>query len=159
MAAQLFPRSPPSTGKRLPAEVQILEKEIVYLKDELRSLDGLHSVSQGCREVHEFVSSNPDPLVPINKKHKSCSFWNWIRKKLCCNCSWICCSCFCTLQLKTFWCSCCSSPCCKSGCLKPGYCCPGCSCGCVWSCCPNCRDIPLCPTCSTKSCCGKGCLC
>ncbi|OAY78932.1 Guanine nucleotide-binding protein subunit gamma 3 [Ananas comosus] len=78
------PKSPPKYPdfcgrRRLQLEVQILNREIGFLEDELQSLDGIQPVSKCCKEVNEFVGTKPDPLIPINKKRRrSCRLLRWI---------------------------------------------------------------------------------
>ncbi|CAN4084634.1 unnamed protein product [Withania somnifera] len=78
------PKSPPQYpdlyGKRRElAKVQMLEREIGFLEEELKSIEGLHPASRPCKEVTEFVSEHPDPFIPIIKKsRRSCCFWKWL---------------------------------------------------------------------------------
>nr|XP_029119466.1 guanine nucleotide-binding protein subunit gamma 3-like [Elaeis guineensis] len=78
------PKSPPKYPdlcgrRRLQLEVQILNREIGFLQEELHSLEGLQPVSRCCKEVNEFVGTKTDPLLPINKKRrKSCHIWRWL---------------------------------------------------------------------------------
>ncbi|XP_059633243.1 guanine nucleotide-binding protein subunit gamma 3-like isoform X2 [Cornus florida] len=67
-------------GKRRQlAKVQILEREIGFLKEELKSIDGLQPASRCCKEVADFVEANTDPLVPASRKiQSSCRFWKLI---------------------------------------------------------------------------------
>ncbi|KAF2304108.1 hypothetical protein GH714_027299 [Hevea brasiliensis] len=63
------PKSPPEYpdlyGKRREmAKVQMLEREIGFLEEELKSVDSLQPASRCCKEVTEFVVANPDPLMP-----------------------------------------------------------------------------------------------
>ncbi|XP_020571360.1 keratin-associated protein 4-6-like [Phalaenopsis equestris] len=117
------PRYPDFCGRRrLQLEVQILNREIGFLEEELQSLEGLQPVSRCCKEFEEFVGSKPDPLVPIVKKRQSsCRLWKWLRSVICFPISLLCCSC---CQKRTH-CSCCSPPtdCCSSHCQHP---CPRC---------------------------------
>ncbi|CAN4110229.1 unnamed protein product [Withania somnifera] len=78
------PKSPPQYpdlyGKRRElAKVQMLEREIGFLEEELKSIEGLHPASRPCKEVTEFVSEHSDPFIPIVKKsRRSWSFWKWL---------------------------------------------------------------------------------
>ncbi|KAH0650575.1 hypothetical protein KY284_030487 [Solanum tuberosum] len=78
------PKSPPQYpdlyGKRREfAKVQMLEREIGFLEEELKSIEGLHPASRSCKEVTEFVSEHSDPLIPtIKKTRRSCCFWKWL---------------------------------------------------------------------------------
>ncbi|CAB4318503.1 unnamed protein product [Prunus armeniaca] len=78
------PKSPPQYpdlyGKRREtARVQMLEREIGFLEEELKSVERLQPSSRCCKEVADFVAANPDPLIPTNrKKRRSCRFWKWL---------------------------------------------------------------------------------
>ncbi|CAA0810949.1 Guanine nucleotide-binding protein subunit gamma 3 [Striga hermonthica] len=89
------PKSPPELyGRRRDlAKVQILEREIGFLEEELKSIEGLQLASRSCKEVVEFVTANVDPLIPTTKKtRRSCRFWKWLCGGLSCfKVSWICC--------------------------------------------------------------------
>ncbi|KAH7572048.1 hypothetical protein JRO89_XS04G0192400 [Xanthoceras sorbifolium] len=68
------PKSPPEYpdlyGKRREtAKVQMLEREIGFLEEELKSVEGLHPASRYCKEVADFVLANSDPLIPIIEDH------------------------------------------------------------------------------------------
>ncbi|KAK6941280.1 hypothetical protein RJ641_026657 [Dillenia turbinata] len=63
------PKSPPEYpdlyGKRRElARVQMLEREISFLEDELKSIEGLQPASR----VADYVVANADPLVPTHRK-------------------------------------------------------------------------------------------
>ncbi|THU57661.1 hypothetical protein C4D60_Mb03t05870 [Musa balbisiana] len=79
------PKSPPKYPdlcgrRRLQLELQILNREVGFIEEELQSLEGIQPVSRCCKEVNDFVGTKPDPLIPINKRrHKSCCLWRWIR--------------------------------------------------------------------------------
>ncbi|CAK9159213.1 unnamed protein product [Ilex paraguariensis] len=65
------PKSPPTYpdlyGKRRElAKVQMLEREIGFLEEELKSVDGLQPSSRCCKEVADFVVANADPLLPTS---------------------------------------------------------------------------------------------
>ncbi|KAI5320066.1 hypothetical protein L3X38_039774 [Prunus dulcis] len=102
------PKSPPQYpdlyGKRREtARVQMLEREIGFLEEELKSVERLQPSSRCCKEVADFVAANPDPLIPTNrKKRRSCRFWKWLCRMPCFSCSWICCCCCnrCSLHLE-----------------------------------------------------------
>ncbi|CAI8610979.1 unnamed protein product [Vicia faba] len=78
------PKSPPEYpdlyGKRREmAKVQMLEREISFLEEELKSVEGLQPASRCCKEVADYVVVNSDPLLPSNKKNRrSCRFWKWL---------------------------------------------------------------------------------
>ncbi|XP_058079481.1 guanine nucleotide-binding protein subunit gamma 3-like isoform X2 [Magnolia sinica] len=142
---------------RKQAELQILNREIGFLQEELRSLEGLQPASRCCKEVDEFVGMKPDPLTPLNRKvDRSCCIWKWLRPKSCFNMSWICCFGWCTFHPERSWCGCgplrkwqCCCHCCcleKSSCRRccvlPALSCPHCSCSCL-RCCPRCRKVFL----------------
>ncbi|KAI4335201.1 hypothetical protein L6164_013871 [Bauhinia variegata] len=118
------PKSPPEYpdlyGKRREmARVQMLEREISYLEEELKSVQGLQPASRCCKEIAEFVLANSDPLLPTTKKNRrSCRFWKWLCRLPCFTLSWICCcSCHeCCASLELPRC------CCGSRDGKPGTC-------------------------------------
>ncbi|XP_059459349.1 guanine nucleotide-binding protein subunit gamma 3-like isoform X3 [Corylus avellana] len=78
------PKSPPrpygrldSFGKRRQMlKVQVLEREIGLLQEELKSLEGLQPSSRSCKELETFVGAKPDPFITTNqemhKSHRSC---------------------------------------------------------------------------------------
>ncbi|WJX90921.1 hypothetical protein P8452_72768 [Trifolium repens] len=78
------PKSPPEYpdlyGKRREmAKVQMLEREISFLEEELKSVEGLQPASKCCKELADYVVANSDPLLPSNKKNRrSCRFWKWL---------------------------------------------------------------------------------
>nr|GMC48522.1 guanine nucleotide-binding protein subunit gamma 3 [Ipomoea batatas] len=145
------PKSPPQYpdlyGKRRElARVQMLEREIGFLEDELKFVDRLHPASRSCKEVTDFVLSNPDPLIPtIKKSSRSSRFWKWLCGVSCFSMSWICC-CRCPRVKKP-------SHCCN--CNPCGGCSGGCngfpSCVCCTPSCPSCS--PSCPSCNCKPSC------
>ncbi|KAI4377815.1 hypothetical protein MLD38_015389 [Melastoma candidum] len=139
------PRSPPEYpdlyGKRREStRVQMLEREIGFLQEELKLVEGLEPASRCCKEVVEFSLTNSDTFIPTYpKRGRSCGgFWEWLWSGISwLNFSWVCCCCyaFCPPDLNL--------PCrctCES-CIK----CPECRRTCE-SCikCPECR----CPSCS-----------
>ncbi|KAL6519218.1 hypothetical protein OROGR_018538 [Orobanche gracilis] len=67
------PKSPPELyGRRRElAKVQMLEREIGFLEEELKSIEGLQLASRSCKEVAEFVTGNPDPLIPTKPRRGS----------------------------------------------------------------------------------------
>ncbi|KAF1887509.1 hypothetical protein Lal_00040563 [Lupinus albus] len=79
-----LPKSPPDYpdlyGKRREmARVQMLEREISFLEEELKFVEGLQPASRCCKEMADFVIANSDPLLPSNKKNRrSCRFWKWL---------------------------------------------------------------------------------
>ncbi|XP_072974230.1 guanine nucleotide-binding protein subunit gamma 3-like isoform X2 [Typha angustifolia] len=176
------PKSPPeypdiSGRRRLLVAVQDLTREIGFLEEELHSLEGLQPASRCCKEVNEFVGTDPDPFLKLTeKRNESCHIWKSFRTRLCFNFSWICCSSRCLLQLKRPSCSsgrlknlccqchfgcpscnCCKFYCCKSLCKPPSLSCPECSCGCICSC-SKCTEVCVCRRC-TNPCCIPQCLC
>ncbi|XP_057450884.1 guanine nucleotide-binding protein subunit gamma 3-like isoform X3 [Lotus japonicus] len=109
-------------GKRKQmVKIQVLEREIGVLQEELKSLEGLHPASRCCKELDAFVGSISDPFTPIRKESDTES--HHFRKQIC-SVPWICCSSSCLLQkkmAKLCCCSCCSSSnskCTGSNCLK-----------------------------------------
>ncbi|XWS72273.1 hypothetical protein CRYUN_Cryun02cG0026000 [Craigia yunnanensis] len=91
------PKSPPEYpdlyGKRRETtKVQMIEREISFLEEELKSVEGLQPASICCKEVTDFVMANSDPLIPRTRKNrKSYRFWKWLCGMPCFNLSWICC--------------------------------------------------------------------
>ncbi|KAI4379966.1 hypothetical protein MLD38_006202 [Melastoma candidum] len=79
------PRSPPEYpdlyGKRREsARVQMLEREIGFLEEELKSVEGLEPASRCCKDVVDFSLENSDPLIPTyRKRRRFCGgFWKWL---------------------------------------------------------------------------------
>uniref|UniRef100_A0A803NS29 G protein gamma domain-containing protein n=1 Tax=Cannabis sativa TaxID=3483 RepID=A0A803NS29_CANSA len=78
------PKSPPAYpdlyGKRREtAKVQMLEREIGFLQEELKSAERIQPASRCCKEVADFIVANPDPLMPTNRrKRRSCRCWKWL---------------------------------------------------------------------------------
>ncbi|XWS17498.1 hypothetical protein CRYUN_Cryun33cG0073000 [Craigia yunnanensis] len=101
---KLPPEYPDLYGKRREtAKVQMLEREISFLEEELKSVEGLQPASRCCKEVTDFVMATSDPLITTSKKNrKSCRFWKWLCRMPCFNLSWICCCCYsgCSCHLK-----------------------------------------------------------
>ncbi|XP_057975364.1 guanine nucleotide-binding protein subunit gamma 3-like [Malania oleifera] len=101
-----LPMSPPEFldlyGKRRElAKIQILEKEIGFLEEEFKSIEGLPPASILDKEVANFVVPNPDPLMPKNhESRKACRFWKWLCGISCFKSSWICCCVDCSLHLE-----------------------------------------------------------
>ncbi|XP_020582142.1 guanine nucleotide-binding protein subunit gamma 3-like [Phalaenopsis equestris] len=171
------PRSPPKypdiCGRlRLQVEAQNLNREIMFLQEELQSLEEAQPVSGCCKEVDEFVQTKADLLLPQKKKkRKSCSFIKSLRSKLCCTfpCSLLLrkpvrCLLHCLNSCKICsgnhdcsGCHFCKKSCTLPGCNFPSLSCPSCSCGCVWYCCPSCKEQRFC--CCDKACCSSQCLC
>ncbi|KAE8677138.1 hypothetical protein F3Y22_tig00111542pilonHSYRG00038 [Hibiscus syriacus] len=65
------PKSPPGYpdlyGKRREAaKIQMLEREISFLEEELKSVEGLQPASRYCKEVTDFVMAKSDPLIPTS---------------------------------------------------------------------------------------------
>ncbi|KAL5835640.1 hypothetical protein ACOSQ3_015196 [Xanthoceras sorbifolium] len=168
------PKSPPEYpdlyGKRREtAKVQMLEREIGFLEEELKSVEGLHPASRYCKEVADFVLANSDPLIPMNRKNRrSCRFWKWLCGMPCFNfswISWICCCCCsgCSIprQLPRCCdcnlCSCnlCSSNLCSSNLCRCNLCnCHPCACCSIPKCwCCSCPRSNCCRKISCSRCC------
>ncbi|RDY03491.1 Guanine nucleotide-binding protein subunit gamma 3, partial [Mucuna pruriens] len=69
------PKAPPGYpdlyGKRREmAKIQMLEREISFLEEELKSSEGLQPASRCCKEIADFVMANSDPLLPMCKKNR-----------------------------------------------------------------------------------------
>ncbi|KAJ0987538.1 hypothetical protein J5N97_005894 [Dioscorea zingiberensis] len=164
-------------------ELQIMSREIGFLQEELKSLEGVQvqSASGCCKEVDEYVGMNPDPIVPVNGKRRgSCGVLRWLSAKLCFNFSCFCCSSGSSVSSESSSCKCrhiknlgsfchCGSPCssdcccqgfngCRKSCNTLSILCPEVSCGCVWSC-SKCTEVHAnCPGCR-KTCCISHCIC
>ncbi|XP_024979169.1 guanine nucleotide-binding protein subunit gamma 3-like [Cynara cardunculus var. scolymus] len=171
------PKSPPELyGKRREfAKVVMLEREIGFLQEELKSIETLRPASSCIKEVADYMVANPEPLITTCKKtRKSCGFWKWLCGNSCFNMSWVCCCCCCycctSLQTPKCCCSCsfpeccsCSLPKCSCGfrpgcpkCLKECFSCPKCDCPkCDCPKCPSCPDCSCCCKCSFSCCCPK----
>ncbi|XP_062149202.1 guanine nucleotide-binding protein subunit gamma 3 [Alnus glutinosa] len=182
------PKSPPEYpdlyGKRREtAKVQMLEREIGFLEEELKSIQSLQPASRCCKEIADYVVANSDPFLPTNRKNRrSCRFWKWLCKMPCFNLSWICCCCCtgCSLHLEMPRCcyDCCDCNLCSCGSCGCCDCNPCNSCSCVschfpkWRCCScprshccrkvscsrKCCNLPT-PSCPDCSCCIWRCSC
>ncbi|KMZ57889.1 hypothetical protein ZOSMA_81G01080 [Zostera marina] len=144
-AADLIPKSPLAypdlCGKhRLQVEVQMMDREIGFLEEELSSLDELQTASTCCEEVNKYVDENPDPLLPETRKvGRSGCLWRCMRWLVCFNLASLCCCRNCKRESdkssccgkhNNFRCNCITS-------CKPCLICPGYGCGCFLSCCRN----------------------
>ncbi|KAL5149341.1 Guanine nucleotide-binding protein subunit gamma 3 [Glycine soja] len=74
------PKSPPEYpdlyGKRREtARVHMLEREITFLEEELKSVEGLQAASRCCKEIADYVMANADPLLPSD--HDSYAFFSF----------------------------------------------------------------------------------
>ncbi|XP_058729702.1 guanine nucleotide-binding protein subunit gamma 3-like [Vicia villosa] len=168
------PKSPPEYpdlyGKRREmAKVQMLEREISFLEEELKSVEGLQPASRCCKEVADYVVVNSDPLLPSNKKNRrSCRFWKWLCRMPCFNLSWICCCCCDGLSVHLKLPRCCSDckpcSCCSCSSCLPSFSCSlpkWSSCCCCFSCPKSncCKDSFVSGNCCTfPSSCNFGCL-
>ncbi|TKY64252.1 Guanine nucleotide-binding protein subunit gamma 3 [Spatholobus suberectus] len=105
--------------RRQMVKIQVLEREIGLLQEELKSLEGLHPASRCCKELDAFVGSVSDPFTPTRKQTLSKS--HHFRKQI--SLPGACCSNSCLLHKKMAkgcW-ACCSSSnseCCGCSCLK-----------------------------------------
>ncbi|XP_028240425.1 guanine nucleotide-binding protein subunit gamma 3-like isoform X2 [Glycine soja] len=113
-------------GKRKQmVKIQVLEREIGLLQEELKSLEGLNPASRCCKELDAFVDSVSDPFTPtkqtVSKSHHfrrqmislprvCCSNSCLLHKKTAKGCCWDCCS-----SSNSKCCHCCGCCCC---CLK-----------------------------------------
>ncbi|KAL8102699.1 hypothetical protein AgCh_027286 [Apium graveolens] len=79
-----LPKSPPPYpdlyGKRREfARVQMLEREIGFLEEELKTVGRIQPASRSCKEVADYVMANSDPLVTKSRKiRRSRRFWKWL---------------------------------------------------------------------------------
>ncbi|CAI0473179.1 unnamed protein product [Linum tenue] len=186
------PKSPPSGsldmyGKRRQlVKVQVLEREIALLQEELKAVDVLQPASKCCREVHEYVDGRQDPFISKKEEshllHKPCLSW----KQLCR--PWGCCLSECQCHVRLPKClSCCTcrrrqnsgrrqsgsdsnsnancSSCWGKPTCKRGSCNGCCLMKKTMSClsCSNCTKVNgCCPSCSNNCrccCCYKSCCC
>ncbi|XP_061368559.1 guanine nucleotide-binding protein subunit gamma 3-like [Gastrolobium bilobum] len=152
------PKTPPGFpdlyGKRRDmARVHMLEREISFLEEELKSSEGLQPASRCCKEIADFVMANSDPVLPTSKKNRrSCSFWKWLCGMPCFNLSWIFCWCCdgCSEHLK--WPSCCCH--CKPCCNWISSCLPSINCSLPkWGCCSGQKSHCCKDKCGCKNCC------
>ncbi|XP_075489464.1 uncharacterized protein LOC142528306 isoform X1 [Primulina tabacum] len=148
-----WPKSPPKYpdlyGKRRElAKIQILEREIGFLEEELKAVEGLPPASRSCKELADFVAANVDPLIPTTKKiSKSHRLWKWLCGFSCFSLSWIFCCCHhCTCDLEMPHCPECNTCRCRSKCASCRI--PKCQCFSCW----NSRCFDNC-TCRLPSCC------
>ncbi|XP_062209300.1 guanine nucleotide-binding protein subunit gamma 3-like [Phragmites australis] len=165
-AAAPRPKSPPASpdpcGRhRLQLAVDALHREIGFLEGEISSIEGAHAASRCCKEIDEFVGTNPDPFITIRSEKRSNDqphqFLKKFRAKTCLSyLSWICCcggcspirikrppSCSCA-GLRRLCCCCrCRVVYAGCGCCVP---CPRCSCDCTCSC-PRSSDACCIPRC------------
>ncbi|MED6170642.1 hypothetical protein PIB30_117011 [Stylosanthes scabra] len=170
------PKAPPGYpdlyGKRREiSRLHMLEREISFLEEELKSSEGFQPASRCCKEIDDFVMAKADPLLPTKKKKsRSSRFWKW----LCCTpcstlCSCLCCCCCCeprccdgcSKHLSLPSCSCCQHlrqcSCCK--CVTPkSNCCRGSNSGCCKGSC-GCQNCCIPPSCKCLSCCSCKCSC
>ncbi|KAL4285253.1 hypothetical protein GQ457_16G002380 [Hibiscus cannabinus] len=72
--------------RREKAKVQMLEREISFLEDDLKSVEGFQPASRYCKEVTDFVMANSDPFIPP-KNRKSSGVWKWLCGLPCCCCN------------------------------------------------------------------------
>ncbi|XP_021984538.1 guanine nucleotide-binding protein subunit gamma 3 [Helianthus annuus] len=157
-SSSISPLSSPSSivfvdlyGKRRQvAKVQVLEREIGLLQDEIKSLAELEVASRCCKELEDYVEATPDPLVVINQvrgRSRSCwkNLWRKIGSVLRCCC---CCGC-CNTKDRCACFSCAKGCCCWGG--RKKTCSSGC-CKCPELTC-NCCCNPTCPKCSVCCCC------
>ncbi|XP_028752201.1 guanine nucleotide-binding protein subunit gamma 3 isoform X1 [Neltuma alba] len=115
----LSPRSPPPPGlldfygkRKQMVKIQVLEREIALLQEELKSLEGLHPASRCCKELDTFVGSGSDPFTSTNQTiSKSHGFWKHTRLRLLglVSLPWVCCSRCCLAPRRTL------KGCCRSG--------------------------------------------
>ncbi|KAF7843607.1 putative G-protein gamma [Senna tora] len=50
--------------RRQMLKIQVLDREIALLQEELKSLEGLHPASRCCKELDTFVGCSSDPFTP-----------------------------------------------------------------------------------------------
>ncbi|XP_076913438.1 uncharacterized protein LOC143572061 [Bidens hawaiensis] len=166
------PKSPPELyGKRRElAKVVMLEREIGFLQEELKSIETLQPASSCIKQVADYVVTTPEPLINVCRKtRKSCRFWRWLFCGNSCfnmSCLSCCggCSCNCLRGCCSF-----KTPrcCCNGGCCSlplPDKCCswsiPKPTCAFKPPSCPEClKPCSCCPTCNSSCCSTCGCRC
>ncbi|XP_048321724.2 guanine nucleotide-binding protein subunit gamma 3 isoform X2 [Ziziphus jujuba] len=164
------PPPPPPPGldlygkRRQMVKLQVLEREIGLLQEELKSLDGLQPASRSCRELDTFIGAKQDPFIAKNQDgRKSHHFWNRIWGKCRFNLAWVCCfgGCLphrcacnpssnskfhgsnCRCLKKTLHLNCCSFP-------RLSY--PSFGCCCFKLCPCKCKKVSFCPNCCCNPC-------
>ncbi|XP_057967613.1 guanine nucleotide-binding protein subunit gamma 3-like [Malania oleifera] len=154
-----LPKSPPEYpdlyGKRRElAKIQMLERQIGFLEEELKSIEGLPPASRCCKEVADFVVANSDPLMPKNqKRRKACRFWKWLCGMSCFKFSWICCCAGCSLHPERPICCDCQLCSCNPLNLCDCNCHHICNCNCHHNICDcNCHNICHYNSCNCPSC-------
>ncbi|KAK1578153.1 hypothetical protein Q3G72_027961 [Acer saccharum] len=81
----MSPRSPPEGGldlygkRRQMVKVQVLEREIGLLQEELKSVEDLQPASSCCKELNDFVEAKPDPFIAETAVHAVCHFLHCAR--------------------------------------------------------------------------------
>ncbi|WCJ39398.1 hypothetical protein M5689_020389 [Euphorbia peplus] len=130
-------------------KIQILEREIGLLQEELKSIDELQPASRCCKELDDFVAAKMDPFMALNEETPKSNFcwkmfcypWTWcfsgFKTPKCCSCNF---------KL----CRCCKNSC-KSTC---GVSCLFC---CFNSSICNCKNVNFCCN-SSKPCCKTCCM-
>ncbi|CAH1425433.1 unnamed protein product [Lactuca virosa] len=124
--------------RRQAARVQVIEREIGLLQDEIKSLGSIGLASSSCKELDDFIDATPDPLIAINPMSGgSKNFLKIFGRKFSCL-SWMCCfcgtccgshiSCCCDVKKSCSWrlCKCCTISCRCSfdlSCPKYSVCC------------------------------------
>ncbi|WVZ57239.1 hypothetical protein U9M48_007648 [Paspalum notatum var. saurae] len=187
-AAAPRPKSPPASpdpcGRhRLQLAVDALHREIGFLEGEISSIEGVHAASRCCKEVDEFVGSNPDPFITIlSEKRRSDQSQQFLKKSRAKSClsyylSWICCCCGggggCPPPLQQLKrpaapsCGSCAAAQLTKLCSSSTTCCCCCCCRCrvVYAGCSCCGPCPrcscdctcACPRCSCACCSSGGC--
>ncbi|XP_022756420.1 guanine nucleotide-binding protein subunit gamma 3-like [Durio zibethinus] len=153
------PEYPDLYGKRREtAKIQMLQREISFLEEELKSVESIQHASRCCKEVTDFVMANSDPLIPTSQKNqKTRRFWKWLCGMPCLNLSWICCYSGCSCNLKCPWC-CDYNLCGRNLCNCSSCICSLCncrSCNCSFSDCNLCNcncSSCICSLCNCRSC-------
>ncbi|XP_039033386.1 guanine nucleotide-binding protein subunit gamma 3-like [Hibiscus syriacus] len=159
------PNSPPEYpdlyGKRREtAKIQMLEREISFLEEELKSVQGLQPASRYCKEVTDFVMAKSDPLAPTSRKNrKSCRFWKWLCRIPCFNLSWICCCCYSGYSSHLKCSQCCDGDLCNCGSCICNLCkCRPCKCTSSDPSSCKCHSLD-CSSCKCSSCDCSSCKC
>ncbi|XP_074288491.1 uncharacterized protein LOC141613638 isoform X2 [Silene latifolia] len=147
------PKSPPGyvelySKRRQHAKLQILENEISYLQEELKSLEDVQPTSRSCKELNEYLTAKSDPLIAVGNQKTSKSDGSGKRTRS-----------------KSPW-KCCLSGCCKTNeannqqmtskscCCARDHCCMKCNGFKNLTCFPqNCCKFKLCSDCSCRCCC------
>lgn len=155
----MSPKSPPGSldlyGKRRQwVKLQVLEREIALLQEELKSIEGLQPASRSCKELDNFIGAKPDPFILITQEiPKSKPICKTLWARICLKFGRICC--FSCSQCKVEMCNWCLplNSKCWCCCKWTSVSCPHCGCCCLKSVFRKCTEVNC-----GKNCCKPCCL-